>query len=104
MEMLVKGLIDIAMFAAQAVVIVAALIVLLGFVFNLIQKGKHKQELEVEDLNKRYKNFGLALQAGTLSKKEFKARKKAEKAEKKDKKKEKEKKQPHLSIVDVVFL
>lgn len=83
MEMLVERLIGIALFAGQALIIVIAIMVILGFIFSLAQKNKQKEELEIEDLNQRYKNFGLALKAEGLTKKQAKALKKTEKKQKK---------------------
>lgn len=90
MEMLVERLIQIGYFAGQAVIVMAVLLVIIAFLFNLAQKSGQKAELEVEDLKEKYEKLGEALKASSLSKKEWKAlqkslkKKKKQKAEKSD--------------------
>ena len=85
MEMLVERLIQIGYFAGQAVVVVAALLILISFIFNLAMKSQHKAELEVEDLKLKYERLGKDLKTSSMSKKELKTLLKAEKKAKKKK-------------------
>jgi serine protease SohB len=75
---------------------VAAIAAILILIALLAAKAQGKSELEIELLHKKYKHFGQALKAATLTKEERKEEKK------KDKKDEKEKKKEHLRKVFVV--
>lgn len=87
MDILVDKLVHFAYFAGQTVVIVAGILVILSSLFGLIQKNQDKDDLEVENLNEKFKSASESLKLKTLSKKQAKTEKK--KTDKEKKKKEK---------------
>lgn len=65
--------IPLAKFTLQTVVLLAALLVLIAFIASLISKGKDEAEIQVKNINKKFKKYQTALLQKTLDKKAFKA-------------------------------
>ncbi|MEN8261218.1 MAG: protease SohB, partial [Pseudomonadota bacterium] len=73
-EIVEKLLIDYALFAVKLATVIVAIIVLFGalaFVFSRAKKGA-ESGLKVKDLNQKYEDMGLALNAAILPGKAFK--------------------------------
>ncbi|MBT4760987.1 MAG: protease SohB [Bdellovibrionaceae bacterium] len=78
---------ELGVFGLKALIIVISIVVvLIAFAF-VIAKNKFKEDLEVKNINKKYKNLVEQLKEQILSKEDLK---KAKKAAKKEKKKNKE--------------
>lgn len=83
---MIQFLIDIGRFALQALVILACILVVVGFIASLISKNKPESDLSVKNLNKKLDQQRASLKKGLLDKKTFKKWAKEEKANKKTKK------------------
>ena len=71
---------DIAQFILQTAILLVALLILIGFIFSLVNKNKEDiSGLEVKDLNKKLNKNRQTLQKALLDKKAFKKLKKSEK-------------------------
>ncbi len=79
---------EIGLFGLKALVLVVSFIVVFLTIVLVVAKNKFKEELEVKNLNKKYKKLIELLNEKTLSKDELKE---FEKSEKEKKKKEKDK-------------
>ncbi|MBK9322302.1 MAG: protease SohB [Bdellovibrionaceae bacterium] len=86
----------LALFAAQAAIIVFALSSLIILIALVAAKSQDKPELEIELLHKKYKHFANILKSAILNKDEQKEEKK------KQKKSDKEQKHQHQSNVFVI--
>ncbi|MEM7647100.1 MAG: protease SohB, partial [Pseudomonadota bacterium] len=80
-------LLEIAEFALQAIIIVVALLIIIGFIASLVSKNKDSSKLKVKNLNKVHKQYRGALEGAILDKKTLKRQKKQDK--KNDKNEEK---------------
>ena len=85
---MLQALIQLALFAAKAFIIVLFILIILIAFFALLAKGKEKSKgkLIIKNLNKHYKETTELLLAETLSKKQLKQFLKDKKAEEKTKK------------------
>ncbi len=75
---------DIAEFALQTAVIVAALLVIIAFIASLVSKDKLDTEIKVKSLNKKMEHYRQSLLQKKLDKKSYKAFLKSEKIKNKD--------------------
>lgn len=73
----------LGVFAAQTFLILFAIIVVILVIAMVAAKAQNKQDISIENINKKYKNFELALKNFTANKDDIKAEKKKLKAEKK---------------------
>lgn len=96
---MIEFLIDYGLFFAKTVTIVIAVMIIAAGIIGLSMRsqGKNKEQIEVKNLNQRYEDMALALQAAILPKKSFKQ---TLKASKKERKKEPEKTRPRLFVID----
>lgn len=76
---MVDVLLQYGLFLAKVATIVVALGVLIATIFSLSRKAKHENELEVKNLNEKFRHMTLAMKGSIFSKKEFKKELKAEK-------------------------
>jgi serine protease SohB len=94
---------DYGLFLAKSITIIACIVLGLGALVGIISsRQKSKEELKIENLNDRFKNYQESLESEILSKEELKfIHKEKKKQEKIDKKTEKNKlKQKHKSDKD----
>ena len=80
---MIDFILGIIAFAFQAAVIVIAILIIIGFIFSLVNKNKDQSPVEVKVLNKKLKSVRRLLESATLGKKQLK---KLAKKDKKDKK------------------
>lgn len=76
---MLQFLMDLAQFALQTAIIVAGLLIIIGFTVAMISKGKDTSELKVKSVNKKLAKHRSALQKKLLEKKELKQLLKSEK-------------------------
>jgi serine protease SohB len=79
---------EVAIFALKALIIVVSLIAIIVVIAMAASRASQKSELEVEPIDKKYKDFGHFLKSFTATKDELKEEKKKLKAEKKKQKNE----------------
>ncbi|MEM1114047.1 MAG: protease SohB [Pseudomonadota bacterium] len=103
---------DYGLFLAQAVTLVAAILLVIGVAVSLGQKQRHEHEgqIEIRHINEKYKRIGHSLrdviEDSDGVKADLKAEKKAEKAEAKARKKQRksgdedEAQRPRLFVID----
>lgn len=91
-----EQLLQIGVFAGKALIIVVALSVILVLFFSLLMKAKQVPQLEVENLNDRWKTYGNLLKEMAWAPKKWKEDAKLEKKKAKKEKKETEKKNIYL--------
>jgi serine protease SohB len=89
-------LIPIAIFAGKALIIVLALLVIIGFIIVMAAKSKHHETLDIEVVNRHYKDLERHLKSVSMTESQWKDEKKALKKDKKNKKEEK----PKLYVLD----
>ncbi|MFN7906334.1 MAG: protease SohB [Pseudobdellovibrionaceae bacterium] len=97
-EVLVSGLINLATFFGQALIIVVAVAAILLLIAMLIAKSQMKSDLEIKDLNEQYEQLQDGMKSFVLSKDALKKEHKAKKKE--AKKKANEEKKNRLFVVD----
>ena len=85
-------LIHIAVFAGQALILVIAIGAILVLFFSLLMKAKQVPQLEIENLNDRWKSYGDLLKQMAWTPKKWKDAIKSEKKKLKKEKKDSEKK------------
>ncbi|RME18259.1 MAG: protease SohB [Bdellovibrio sp.] len=78
---------ELLLFAGKTLVIVASIMVVLGFIASMAMKGRQEGHLKIENLNKKYQSFAKSLKSFILSKKDLKHFLKKEKKSLKDQKK-----------------
>lgn len=91
---------NIGIFAAQTFLILFAILAVIFVIALLAAKAGHKPEIEIELLNKKYKNFRNALKAETLTKNERKDLKKKLKEERKKQENESRDHEKKIFVVD----
>lgn len=87
------------LFLLKSVTIVAAVVVIIGTAAAAGRKAAHQEGLEVESLNKKYRNLSNALKQAVLNKSDWKAVAKAEKEKDKAEAKSDEKR-PRSFVID----
>lgn len=88
-------LVPIAIFAGKAFVVVFAILIVVAFIALMAARASHHETLDIEILNKHFKNFEKHLKSVSLSDEQLKSEKKNQKK----KKKEKDHK-PNLYVLD----
>lgn len=91
---------NIGIFAAQTFLVLFAILAVIVVIALLAAKAGHKAEIEIELLNKKYKNFRNALKAETLTKNERKELKKKLKEERKKQENESRDHEKKIFVVD----
>lgn len=91
-----EQLLQIGVFAGKAVIIVAAIGIILVLFFSLLMKAKHVPQLEIENVNDRWKHYSNLLKEMAWTPKKWKEDAKAEKKKLKKEKKESAKKNIYL--------
>lgn len=91
---------SIGIFAAQAFIILFAIIAILMVAAMLASKAGSKAELEIEVLNKKYKKFQSLLKSETLSRSEKKELKKTLKEERKAQEKKPQGDEKKIFVID----
>ncbi len=82
---------DYGLFLLKAITIVAAIVVVIGFGAAASKKAALQEGLEVESLNKKYRQLAAALKRAVMKKTDWKAEAKADKARNKAEAKSEEK-------------
>lgn len=90
---------DYGLFLLKAITIVAAFIVVVGVVAAAGRKASQQEGLEIESLNKKYRQLAGALKQAVMKKADWKAAAKAEKAQAKAESKSTEKR-PRVFVID----
>ena len=90
---------DYGLFLLKAITIVAAIIVVISAAAAAGKKASHHEGLEIESLNKKYRQLAAALKQAVMNKADWKAEAKAEKARDKAEAKSTEKR-PRAFIID----
>jgi serine protease SohB len=89
---------DYGLFLLKTVTIVAAIVVVLGAAAAASRKAAHREGLEVEDLNKKYRGLANSLKQAVLKKSDWKSEAKAEKQRRKAE--EKAQGRPRSFVID----
>lgn len=76
-------MLEVGIFALKALIIVLSLIAVIVAIAMVASRASQKSELEVEPIDKKYKDFAFFLKSFTSSKEDLKEEKKKRKAEKK---------------------
>lgn len=95
----VFNLMEILIFAAKILIVVLGISSVLVVIAFLAAKAQQKPELEIENLNQRFKNFSQFIKLSSLSDKELKADAKKIKQEEKEESLT-EKSKPRLFVLD----
>jgi serine protease SohB len=90
---------EYGLFLLKTVTLVVAVVVIIGAAAAAGKKATHHEGLEVEDLNKKYKNMASALKQAVMRKADWKKEAKAEKVRVKAEAKE-DKARPRAFIID----
>ncbi|MDX1403939.1 MAG: protease SohB [Woeseiaceae bacterium] len=90
---------DYGLFLLKAVTIVAAIVVVIGAAAAAGKKASQQEGLEIEDLNKKYRQLAATLKQAIMKKSDWKAEAKAEKARDKAEAKSDEKR-PRAFVID----
>lgn len=92
---MLQFLINISQFALQTVIILACLLVIIGFIASLVSRNKSDSDLTVKNLNKKLDQQRSVIKKGLMDKKTFKKWMKEEKAKQK-----RQKLGNHLYVLD----
>lgn len=100
-NLLIESLLDYGLFLAKAVTILVAL-VFLGVLLGRLRQHPpaHDEQLEIIDLNERFRDLSLAVKEFSLPKKEFKAFLKAEKKREKEEQKAEHAERGRLFVIE----
>jgi len=98
--MIMDTLIQLSLFIAQTIIIVAAILIIVAGITAIIFKGKMKErtKIKLRKLNKYYKELADIINKDILTKTEYKKQKKAQKRQRKQEKKAKQ--QPRIFVVN----
>lgn len=88
---------DLGLFVAQAITLVAAILIVVGGIFALgqRQKAEHEGHIEIRDLNEKYRQIDETIRHVVTDESAFKAERKAQKKEDKAKAKAAKKQRKH---------
>ena len=100
MDLLLESLVDYGLFFAKTLTLLVGLGVLLLLLFRARQGGDHGEELEIVDLNDRYRELTRALKEFSMPRKAFKAFLKAERKREKERGKAAESERPRLFVIE----
>ena len=100
MDLLLESLVDYGLFFAKTLTLLVGLGVLLLLLFRARQGGDHGEELEIVDLNDRYRELTRALKEFSMPRKAFKAFLKAERKREKERGKAAESERQRLFVIE----
>ena len=90
---------DYGLFLLKAITIVAAIVIVIGVAAAASKKASQQEGLEIESLNKKYRQLAAALKQAVMKKADWKAEAKAEKARDKADAKSDEQR-PRVFVID----
>jgi serine protease SohB len=101
MDLLTESLFDYGLFLAKTLTLVLVMLVAGVLVLRIRQSsGDHDEQLEITDLNDRYRDLTLALEEFSLPRKAFKALLKAERKRDKEREKSAERTRGRLFVIE----
>ncbi len=92
-----EQLFELGLFVGKALIIVISIVLVILTISAAASKNKHEAELDIEDINEKYKDYENILQSQLLNKKE---KKKLAKEKKKEEKAESDKSKSKLFVLD----